>query len=93
MGSSAPIPQYQPPADDPEYLALKQQAEQDKTAALQVRAGMDSAALMARYGSRLAVRAGGGLVAHGAAPGSAAAPFAMPDLATMFPALATPKVA
>jgi hypothetical protein len=84
---SASTPQYQPPADDPEYLALKQQAEQDKTAALQQRAGMDSAALMARYGSRLTAAQ-----AAGSSP-SMAAPLAMPDLNTMFPALTTPKVA
>ena len=68
MGPKAP--QYQPPPEDPQTLALKQQAEQDDIAAGEARAQIDSASLMARYGTRLTLAAAGG--ASGALPSVAA---------------------
>lgn len=65
-------PQYQPPADDPATQALKQQAQQDQTDAVQEQLQIDSASLLARYGSRLTIAAAGGAssgpVVAGASP-------------------------
>lgn len=44
-------PQYQPPQDDPQYLQLKSRAQADQVAATQETARIDSASLLARYGT------------------------------------------
>lgn len=48
-------PQYQAPPEDPSITALKAKAQGDDVAALQDRDQIDTAALMARYGTRLAM--------------------------------------
>jgi hypothetical protein len=64
MGTSVPQPQLQP---DPALEAQQRQAQQANVDALKQLARTDTAALMARYGTRLA------LAAAGAPPGSAPA--------------------
>jgi hypothetical protein len=64
-------PQYQQPPLDPQFLALQQQAQNDQIAATQQTVQMDSASLMARYGTRLALAnaaGGGGATATPASP-------------------------
>lgn len=73
-----PPPQYQQPPDDPQYLALKAQADQDNINATENRVQIDSASLLARYGSRLTLAASGGASAAGASPTMAASPTAQP---------------
>lgn len=53
-------PEYKPPAPDPQQIALQKQADNDQIAALRVTAQMDTASLMARYGTRLAMAQAGG---------------------------------
>jgi len=48
------------PAEDPQTQALKDRAQQDEAAAGMDRAKIDSASLMARYGTRLTLAAAGG---------------------------------
>jgi hypothetical protein len=57
-------PSYQAPPKDPALVALDAQASVDQTKAIQNTAQIDTAALMARYGTRLAMA--------GTAPGTAA---------------------
>lgn len=75
-GSPAPVPQYQQPADDPQYLALKAQADQDNINAAQSRVQIDSASLMQRYGARLSAANASAAVASPtmAAPAATADP-------------------
>ena len=53
MGTSVPKPE--PPAPDPALEAQKRQAQQSNVDALKQLAATDTAALMARYGTRLAI--------------------------------------
>lgn len=66
-------PQYQAPPEDPSITALKAKAQSDDIAALQERDQIDTASLMARYGTRLAMAgampAGSPLTALPPAPG------------------------
>lgn len=48
-------PQYQAPPPDPTVTALNAQAQAADTAALQNTASIDTASIMARYGTRLAM--------------------------------------
>jgi hypothetical protein len=48
-------PTYTPPPPDPSVTALKEQAKTDQISALQDTASIDTASLMARYGTRLAM--------------------------------------
>ena len=48
-------PTYTPPPPDPTVTALSQKAQQDDLAALQDKSSIDTASLMARYGTRLAM--------------------------------------
>ncbi len=48
-------PQYQQPPPDPTITALNAKAQTDDVAALQQTASIDTASLMARYGTRLAM--------------------------------------
>lgn len=48
-------PKYTPPPTDPTVTALGERAKQDDIAALQDKSSIDTAALMARYGTRLAM--------------------------------------
>lgn len=48
-------PTYTPPPPDPAVTALKEQAKTDQIASLQDTASIDTASLMARYGTRLAM--------------------------------------
>jgi hypothetical protein len=48
-------PTYQAPPEDPTVTALKAKAQADDMTALQNTAGIDTASLMARYGTRLAM--------------------------------------
>lgn len=48
-------PSYQAPPKDPTLVALDAKASADDTAAIQNTAQIDTAALMARYGQRLAM--------------------------------------
>lgn len=62
-------PKYQAPPPDPTITALDQKAQQDDITALQQRSAIDTASIMARYGTRLAMA--------GAMP--AAAPLSSPS--------------
>ena len=79
------VPQYQPPPDDPQTLALKQQAERDRDAAGMDRARIDSASILARYGTRLSAASagGGGPSAAGASPTMSTPPTDMTSLAAL----------
>lgn len=48
-------PKYQQPPTDPAITALGQKAQADDLTALQNTASIDTASLMARYGTRLAM--------------------------------------
>jgi len=48
-------PKYTAPPPDPTVTALNQKAQQDDIAALQDKSSIDTASLMARYGTRLAM--------------------------------------
>jgi hypothetical protein len=48
-------PQYQKPPEDPSITALKGKAQSDDLSALQDRSQIDTANIMARYGTRLAM--------------------------------------
>lgn len=48
-------PQYQAPPPDPTVTALNAKAQADDIAATQTTAQIDTASLMARYGTRLAM--------------------------------------
>lgn len=48
-------PKYEAPPEDPAIKALRDRAENDNTRAAQETAGIDTSALMARYGTRLAM--------------------------------------
>ena len=48
-------PQYQAPPPDPTVTALNAKAQSDDIAATQQTAQLDTASLMARYGTRLAM--------------------------------------
>jgi hypothetical protein len=65
-------PSYQAPPKDPTLVALDAKASADDTAAIQNTAQIDTAALMARYGTRLAMAGS----TSGAPATSAAAPGA-----------------
>lgn len=65
-------PQYQQPAIDPTVTALNVKAQQDNLTALQDTAGIDTAAIMARYGTRLAMAGANGQ--QGTAPTVAGMP-------------------
>lgn len=60
-------PRYEQPSLDPQFAAVKAQAEQDKITAIQTSIGQDTASLLARYGKMQAISGSGG-----------AAPSAMP---------------
>lgn len=51
-------PQYQAPAPDPALALLTQQNQQQQVAAIQDRTSASSAALMQRYGTRIAMQGG-----------------------------------
>lgn len=68
-------PQYQPPPEDPQYLALKQQADQDQINATQNQVRIDSASLLARYGALVTMANAGGASAAGASPAMTARPI------------------
>lgn len=53
-------PKYEAPPPDPTITALNERAKQDDMLAQQSTARIDTAALMARYGTRLAMAGGGG---------------------------------
>jgi hypothetical protein len=55
MALSAPVPTYTPPPTDPSIAAVDAQAQQASVAALQSQAQMDSASLLARYGTQLSM--------------------------------------
>lgn len=63
-------PQYVQPPDDPAYLALKQKAQDDQAAATSDTVRMDSASLLARYGTLVSLANAG----SPAAPGSPVMP-------------------
>jgi hypothetical protein len=48
-------PQYQPPPEDPAITALNAKAKSDDISALEDRSQIDTANIMARYGTRLAM--------------------------------------
>lgn len=48
-------PQYQAPPPDPTVTAVAAKAQADDITAMQNTAGIDTASLMARYGTRLAM--------------------------------------
>jgi hypothetical protein len=48
-------PKYNPPPVDPAIAALADKSQQDNVAAMQQTASIDTASLMARYGTRLAM--------------------------------------
>lgn len=48
-------PKYTQPPEDPAVTALKAKAQADDLSATQTTAGIDTASLMARYGTRLAM--------------------------------------
>lgn len=48
-------PQYQAPPEDLAITPLRQKAQQDDIAAAQTTAQIDTASIMARYGTRLAM--------------------------------------
>lgn len=48
-------PQYQQPAPDPAITALAEKSKQDDLSALQETSQIDTANIMARYGTRLAM--------------------------------------
>jgi hypothetical protein len=48
-------PKYQASPEDPEITAVKERSKQDDLAALQETAQIDTASIMARYGTRLAL--------------------------------------
>lgn len=48
-------PEYQQPKPDPLFQQLQAQSEADQQAALTNRAQIDTSAIMARYGTRLAL--------------------------------------
>lgn len=48
-------PTYKAPPEDPEITAVKERSKQDDLAALQETTQIDTAAIMARYGTRLAL--------------------------------------
>lgn len=50
-------PQYQQPALDPDFEAVKARAEQDKITAIQASLSQDTASLLARYGKMQAISA------------------------------------
>lgn len=60
-------PKYEAPPPDPTVVALNERAKNDQLSALQNSARMDTAALMARYGTTLALA---GSVAPSSAPQS-----------------------
>lgn len=53
--ASAPIPVYTPPPVDPAVAQIDAQAQQQSLASLQTQAQMDSASLLARYGTQLSL--------------------------------------
>ena len=55
-------PQYNLPPPDPLLAQLSSQAGADNLAAMQLQAKQDTASVMARYGTRLALTPGSGLV-------------------------------
>lgn len=52
------VPTYQAPPPDPTVTALNAKAQADDIAAMQTTAQIDTASLMARYGTRLAMAGG-----------------------------------
>jgi hypothetical protein len=48
-------PKYQAPSEDPEITATKARADADNIAAMQGTAAIDTASIMARYGTRVAL--------------------------------------
>lgn len=60
-------PTYQPPPTDPTVAALNAQAATADQTALQNQAQMDTASIMSRYGTRLAIA---GTTTGGSAPGA-----------------------
>ena len=52
------VPQYQAPGPDPEVTILDQNIQQQQTDAAKNEAQIDTASLMARYGTRLAMAGG-----------------------------------
>lgn len=60
-------PEYHAPPIDPEFAAVKAQAQNDRITAIQTELGHDSASLLARFGRQQAV-----------ASATGAAPAAMP---------------
>lgn len=99
MGST-PVPQYQPPSEDPQTTALKAKAEQDQIAATRETTRIDSASLLARYGTLVSVANAQAPGAPGnvpvatpsAAPGSSGLAALLPSIISSRP-LIPPRVA
>lgn len=64
-------PQYVAPPPDPQAEALKQQTQNDQVAAIQDTIKIDTASLMARYGTRLAMAQSSGATAGTVTPSTA----------------------
>lgn len=66
-------PKYQQPPTDPTITALAAKAQADDITAMQTTAGIDTASIMARYGTRLAM-------ANQTSPGAALAVVPQPAI-------------
>lgn len=64
-------PQYVQPPPDQQQIALQQQTQNDQIEAIKTTAQMDTASLMARYGTRLAMAQSGGASAGTVTPATA----------------------
>lgn len=64
-------PQYVAPPPDPQAEALKAQTQKDQIAAIQDTVKIDTASLMARYGTRLAMAQSNGASAGTVTPSTA----------------------
>jgi hypothetical protein len=60
------IPKYKEPPPDPAFQLLQEQAKQQDIEALEARAQADTASMMARYGTRLALGGSSSSVTGGA---------------------------
>lgn len=81
-------PQYQPPPEDPQTVALRQRALADQTMAAQETARIDSASLLARYGTLVSVANAGAPTA----PGAAAVPLSSDPARALTSPAALPQV-
>lgn len=70
-------PQYAQPAPDPLFLAQQQRATKDQALALQTQSGMDTAAIMSRYGSFSAMGGSGVAPLSGAPAAITTAPLGL----------------